>query len=85
MHKLKKEREIMNKRKLKVVEITEGEYYVGGGTSGSTVDVTLTDGRITLKIEGIMIFDKDEFLLDDFDCAVSLAREGEEGYTIIKE
>ena len=49
------------------------------------VDVTLTDGRITLKIEGILIFEEDEFTVDDFDCAVTLAREGEEGYTIIEE
>ena len=46
--------------------------------------MTVSDGREVVKIDGILIFEESEFTLDDFDTAVSLAREGEEGYTIVE-
>ena len=71
-------------RKLEVLAVESGEYFTSPYTSGSTVDVTVSDGREVVKIEGILIFDESEFTLDDFDTALSLAREGEEGYTIVE-
>lgn len=67
---------------VEVVSIEAGEYFVGGSTSGSTVDVTLMrDGGETVKCEGILIWE-DELADDDlFDEWVAMALAGEEGYT----
>lgn len=74
----------MNKRKLQVLEILDSGYYKDDVVSGSTVDVMLTDGRVTVLIEDILDFDEEQFFLEDFDEAVTLAREGEEGYSIVE-
>ena len=66
-----------------VVSVEEGGYYVGGGTSGSTVNVTLKRGEDYAICEGILIWDEDagEDLNDIFDEWVACAVAGEEGYT----
>jgi hypothetical protein len=66
-----------------VVSITEGGYYFGEHTSGSTVNVTLKRGEDFATCEGILIWEE-EYVGDDlFDEWVAYAVAGEEGYTAI--
>ena len=67
-----------------IVSVEEGVYCSGPYTSGSTVNVTLTDGETTVRVDGVLIFEDDaESLEEMFGDAVDLADAGEEGYTII--
>lgn len=67
-----------------VVDIEAGKYYSDAYTSGSTVNVTLTDGETTVKVEQVLIFEDDEDSLEGmFYEALDLAEAGEEGYTIL--
>ena len=67
-----------------VVSIEDGGYYADAYTSGSTVNVTLTDGETTVRVEQVLIFEDDEESLEEmFWDAVDLAEAGEEGYTIL--
>ena len=67
-----------------VVSVEDGGYYSDAHTSGSTVNVTLTDGTTTVRVEQVLIFEDDEESLEEmFYDALDLAGAGEEGYTII--
>lgn len=64
-----------------VVSITAGDYYIGGGTSGSTVNVTLQRGDEIASCDGILIWEEEYCDSDLFDEWVACALAGEEGYT----
>jgi len=64
-----------------VVSVVDGAYYAGPYTSGSTVNVTLTDGMHTVTCEGILIWEEDS-LEEIFEEWMELAAAGEEGYTV---
>ena len=64
-----------------VVSVEEGGYYVGGGTSGSTVNVTLKRGEDFAICEGILIWEEELADSDLFDEWVAFAVAGEEGYS----
>ena len=64
-----------------VVSVEAGGYYVGGGTSGSTVNVTLKRGEDFAICEGILIWEEELADNDTFDEWVAMAVAGEEGYT----
>lgn len=63
-----------------VVSVEDGGYYVGGGTSGSTVNVTLKRGEDFAICEGILIWEE-SMAEECFDEWVACAVAGEEGYT----
>ena len=64
-----------------VVSVEDAGYYVGGGTSGSTVKVTLKRGEDFAICEGILIWEEELADSDLFDEWVACAVAGEEGYT----
>lgn len=64
-----------------VVSVEAGGYYVGGGTSGSTVNVTLQRGEDFASCDGILIWEDELCDSDLFDEWVACAVAGEEGYT----
>jgi hypothetical protein len=66
-------------RTITVVSNTEGKFYSDGNTSGPTRNVTLTDGTITIKQEGILIWEEDD-LESTFDEWISM--QDQEGFTI---
>ena len=63
-----------------VVSVEDAGYYVGGGTSGSTVKVTLQRGDEVASCDGILIWEE-ELAEEAFDEWKELALAGEEGYT----
>jgi hypothetical protein len=69
--------------KVEVVKVEDSESFVGGGTSGSTVKVTL-EGYYAgefVSCDGIMNWDEDEMDLEElFEEWQRLADAGEEGY-----
>lgn len=77
---------------VEVLDVTDGEFYVSEGISGSTVNVVLCrtndDGsKEFASCAGILIFEEedDETLEDIFDEWVEYAGQGEEGYKYWKE
>ena len=68
--------------KVEVVSVEAGGYYVGGGTSGSTVNVTLQRGADFASCEGILIWEE-EYAEEAFEEWVAMAIAGEEGYTAL--
>ena len=46
-------------------------YYIGASTSGATNDILITDGKQVLKLEDCLIWDSEDFTLDEFDDIVS--------------
>lgn len=48
-------------QKIKVVDTVANRYFVSETTSGSTSDIYLTDGAITIKLEDCLIWDSDSF------------------------
>jgi hypothetical protein len=52
-------------------------YYIGESTSGSTNDILITDGKITLKLEDCLIWESELFTLNDFDDIVGKLIESE--------
>ena len=70
---------------IEIVSIEDGVYYSGPYTSGSTLNVTLTDGTTTVRVEGVLIFEDDEESLEEmFWDAMDMADAGEEGYVIVE-
>ena len=55
-------------------------YYVGEGTSGSTVKVTLKQGMDYVTCDGILIWEE-ELAEDCWEEWMACAMAGEEGYT----
>jgi len=70
--------------KVKVVAIEDGGYYSSTLTTmcGSTVNVTLSDGKQTVRCDGILIWDDEGCDRDTFEEWISYAEAGEEGYTL---
>lgn len=66
---------------VEVVSVEAGGYYIGGGTSGSTVNVTLQRGEDFASCDGILIWEEELADSDLFDEWVAYAVAGEEGYT----
>lgn len=66
---------------IKTVSVTEGEYYTGEMTQGSTVNVTLARGDETVTCNGILIWDEELADNDTFEEWKAMALAGEEGYT----
>lgn len=64
-----------------VVSVEDAGYYVGGGTSGSTVKVTLQRGEEVVSCDDILIWEEELADSDLFDEWVACALDGEEGYT----
>ena len=65
---------------VKVIKVTDGKYFNGEYTSGSTTNVTLQRGADMVMCDGILIWEGDvsDELFDEWvECAVN----GEEGYT----
>lgn len=63
-------------------------YFIGESTSGSTNDIYITDGNVTLKLEDCLIWDSEDFTLADFDntfarCEVDTEEMREMGWTIV--
>ena len=46
-------------------------YYVGETTSGATNDIYITDGKCILKLEDCLIWDSEDFTLEEFDDIVT--------------
>ena len=64
-----------------VVSVEEDGYFVGGGTSGATVKVTLErNAGEFASCEGILIWDEDLDLDYTFEEWEEMAATGEEGY-----
>lgn len=67
-----------------VVSVEDGVYFAGKYLSGNTVNVTLTDGTTTVRVDSVLIFEDDEENLEDmFSDAVELAAAGHKGYTLV--
>jgi len=49
----------------------QNRYYVGATTSGATNDIYITDGQYVLKLEDCLIWDSEDFTLDEFDDIVT--------------
>ena len=67
--------------KVTVVSVEDAGYYVGGGTSGSTVKVTLERDGDFATCDGILIWEEELADSDLFDEWVACAVDGEEGYS----
>jgi hypothetical protein len=52
-------------------------YYIGATTSGATNDIYITDGQYVLKLEDCLIWESEDFTLDEFDNIVSTLVEAE--------
>jgi hypothetical protein len=48
-------------QKIKVVDTQANRYFVSDTTSGTTSDIYLTDGVITIKLEDCLIWDSECF------------------------
>jgi hypothetical protein len=71
-------------RKIKVVDAVANRYYIGETTSGSTSDIYLTDGTITLKLEDCLIWDSECFEDEEFyDIVANIGNEGYDGWSIV--
>lgn len=68
-------------QKVTVVSVKDGGYYMGEGTSGSTVNVTLQRGGDFVSCDGILIFEEEQVDEDLFDEWVAAAVAGEQGYS----
>jgi D-alanyl-D-alanine dipeptidase len=69
---------------VKVVSVKSGAHYSSEHTSGNTVDVTLTDGSTTVRVEGVLIFEDDADSVEEmFYDALDMAEAGEEGYVLM--
>lgn len=69
---------------VEIVEIEDGDYFVGSTTQGGTVNVTLRRGDAFVRCEGILIFEEEDFdeVADEiFEEWMEDAKAGEEGYT----
>jgi hypothetical protein len=48
-------------QKIQVVDAVANRYFIGATTSGTTSDIYLTDGVITIKLEDCLIWDSECF------------------------
>jgi hypothetical protein len=53
-------------QKIQVVDTVANRYFIGETTSGSTSDIYLTDGAITIKLEDCLIWDSESFEDEEF-------------------
>lgn len=67
---------------VKVASVKQGKYYCGTHTSGSTKDVTLTNGVQNVTCEDILIWEEED-LEELFEEWAQYAEAGEEGYTLV--
>jgi hypothetical protein len=65
-------------------------YFMGETTSGSTDNIYITDGSVTVMLEDCLIWEDENFNLADFDktvadCKADEANMRELGWTIVEE
>jgi hypothetical protein len=79
-------------QKVQVVNAVANRYFIGESTSGSTSDVYLSDGVVTVKLEDCLIWDSECFEDEEFYDIVEhlnanngVGVEGYEGWTLVKE
>jgi len=75
-------------RKVKVVDVQSNRYYIGETTSGSTNDIYLSDGNVTLKLEDCLIWEESDFTDADFystlaQCEADAELMADMGWTIV--
>ena len=59
-----------------------GAYFADENTSGSTENITLTNGVQEVTCEGVLIFEEED-LEETFDDWLQCAEDGEDGYTVV--
>ena len=77
-------------QKVKVIDVQSNRYYIGATTSGSTNDIYLSDGEITLKLEDCLIWEEEDFTDAEFydiveQCKADAETMADMGWTIVQE
>lgn len=79
-------------KKIKIVNAVANRYFIGDTTSGTTSDIYLTDGKLTVKLEDCLIWDSECFEDEEFYDIVKhlqtnngVGIDGYEGWTLVEE